>query len=460
MSAFTMALVYTQLGPGWDLIAHYLNGRSLANPAFYHCLLVPSCNSYNQNPAFYFESYRAPIAGFTLAILYLIFQGSTAIEVYLAILFVAFILAIRYMAEKFEVNELLAYAVLLSPVLLFITSIPGSEEIVSLIFLFIALGLLAERSVWFGFFLGLATLGKYPTLALLPMLLLLIKPMRIAQGAVLFGVAVLPWLLFSQVFLGGAFTSYLLSMQISHNNAGPFMLSLQAYAAIFMYPAMIGALALVLARKKLRKIASAAKKIIPGRDLVARLYKDKRSYIYALLASFFVLSLATELYIGSFNDVFTQVRYAYLLMAAAGMFVIVAINDMRKFVKVNLPLACAMLSIALFITLVVYLELTTVLPQFAASNRIYDSAKAELGSLGLGNCRIVSNDWVLMLYRNVSAFSQFDQNVSSLSYPVVVFKNASAATDIYAVRNLGNASVAYSSYFYDVLLPKNYMCYT
>jgi len=146
-------------------------------------------------------------------------------------------------------------------------------------------------------------------------------------------------------------------------------------------------------------------------------------------------------------------------MSSASLLVVVAINDLRKYTKRRLPAACATLSIMIFVILTVYLEVA-VAPQLTVANGVYGNARAELATLGLQNCRIVSNDWILMLYLNVSAFSEFDPNASSLSYPILLFKNATQATNIYAVRDLSSSNVIYSSYYYDVLLPPNHVCYT
>ncbi|MCW6160406.1 MAG: hypothetical protein LVQ95_04960 [Candidatus Micrarchaeales archaeon] len=459
LSVFSLALAYSQLGPGWDLIAHYLNGRSLSNPAFYQCLLNPVCNQYNQNPLFYFESYRAPIAGFTLAALYLVFQGSAAIAAYLALLLVAYFLVIRFVARKLEVNELLAYAFLISPVFLYTSMVAGSEEMVSLLFLFVAIGLLARKSVWFGLFLGLATLGKYPTLALIPMLFLMFKPKKILYASVLFAIAIAPWLIFSTVFFQNPLASYELSLAIAHNNAGPFSINIGSFITVVLYPIVIGAFAALFIYKKRKAIVESARRHIPKRDLISWMQKDSRLYLYTILFTFLILSLIATLAIAPYYDIFTQVRYGYLLFASSGLLVIAVVNDLRKYTRRNLPAACGALSALLFVLLVAYLELFAVIPSISATSGVYSSAQAELTALGFQNCRIVSNDWVLMLYRNVSAFSQFDKNVSSLSYPVLLFKNGTESTNLYAVRDLQNASIAYDSYYYEVLLPQNYMCY-
>ncbi len=459
LSAFSLALAYSQLGPGWDLIAHYLNGRSLSNPAFYQCLLNPVCNQYNQTPLFYFESYRAPLAEFTLAALYLAFQGTAAVAAYLALLLVAYFLVIRFVARKLEVSELLSYAFLISPVLLYTSMVAGSEEMMSLLFLFVAIGLLARRSVWFGLFLGLATLGKYPTLALAPMLFLMFKPKKILYASALFAAAIAPWLIFSAVFFQNALISYELSLAIAQNNAGPFSINIGSLITVVLYPIVIGAFAALFVYKKRKAIVESARRHIPKKDLISWMQKDSRLYIYTVLFVFFILSLIATLAIAPYYDTFTQVRYGYLLFASSSLIVIVAINDLRKYTKRNLPAACGALSILLFVLLVVYLELFAVIPSISATSSIYSSAKSELAALGFQGCRIMSNDWVLMLYRSVSAFSQFDKNVSSLSYPVLVFKNGTDATNLYAVRSLRNASVAYNSYYYEVLLPRNYVCY-
>ena len=459
VAAVYLAVAYAMDGPGWDLIAHYFNGRSLSDPAFYSCMLNTQCNQYNQNPGFYFESYRAPVAGFVIAFINL-FVGSTAtIEVYIAVLLLFYVIAIIYLSRKIEISGLLALALLVSPYLLSFTILPGSEEMVSLIFLLFAVGLLARRSPWFGLLLGLSTLGKYPTLILVPMLLLLIRPKKILYASLLFVAAVLPWLALNQLFFGNPFFSYEQSMAISHSNAGPFYLSLPAYSVLLSYAAIFAVVGLVAVYPKTMKVLKDALKFIGKASSVRALAADDRLFLYVILLVLVVLSLAATLYIGPYYDQFTQTRYGYLLADSTALLVAVCLNDIRKRTKVNLPVVAAALSLLILL----YSLYTSVYAgsQFGAYSNLYKNAAAELDAHGYGDCKIITNDWIYVMWQNVSAFSQFDPNSTSARYPILEFHNYTSLTNMTKLRDtVANATPVYSSKNFSILLPQNYKCYT
>jgi hypothetical protein len=337
--------------------------------------------------------------------------------------------------------------------------IGGSEEMVSLILLFVALYFLSKRNPVFGLFLGLATLGKYPTLALIPMLLLLARPKKILYGAMLFVVAVSPWLVFSQVFLHGALASYRMSFGIELDNRGAFWYSPDAYIVLLGYPAAFLALALVLLDRKGRAAIASVKKAFGGRNLVKRIYDNDRLYAYSILAALFVLSLGATLYIGPYWDTFTQVRYGYLLSASAGMLVAMVLNDSKRYTRLNLPLIAAAISIALLvISLAVYVNGENTGYQLNANSHVFGNAANVLNSLGYGNCRVVSNDWVYMLWRNASAFSPFYYNQATELYPMLAFYNKTAAANASYIQGVRGAAPVYSSGNFSVLLPLGHEC--
>ena len=461
IAAIALAVFYAETGPGWDLIAHYLNARSLSNPAFYGCLLNPVCNLYNQNPLFYFESYRAPLAGFFMALINIFADSAAAIAIYLATLFVAYVFAIRFLAKKINADSLTLFALLLSPYIIYVAFVAGSEEIVSLIFLLFALGFLAKRSPLFGLFIGLATLGKYPTLALVPMILLLYRPRKILYASILFVLVIAPWLAFGQVFfLNGALTSYVTSLAISQSNAGQFAVIPQAYLFVLGYPILFGLLGLAAVYPNRKKIAKAAGLLMKKAKSFERIYRDDTLYLYSILGAFFILSVIATLYIGPYYDAFTEARYGYLLGVSSALIVAAALNSARKYARFNLPIAVGALAVPLFVASIYLSPLVASTYGTSVYNGVYGNAVSELSSLGYGGCRILSNDWVYMLYYNVSAFSQFDLNSSSSQYPILLFKNQYALTAINKTGGiLAQAKTVYNSTDFSVLLPANYKCY-
>jgi hypothetical protein len=314
----------------------------------------------------------------------------------------------------------------------------------------------------FGLFLGFATLGKYPVLALIPMVLLLVKPKKIAYAALLFVVAIAPWLIFSQIFFGNAILSYPLSFNITLANAQTIGINPLAFAAMFEYPVVFLVVGLLVTHRRWSEIAKAVRKRVPRGDFIKKMYNDDKLYLYAILLVFFVISLAETLYVASHYDFFTQARYGYLSSIAATLLVAVVLNDLRKYARINIVALSAVLSIILVLfTLVAYLLSSNSLVLTGVKNPVYQDAVSTLTSLGYQNCRIVTNDWVYMMYYNISAFSEFDPNTTAASqYPILIFHNNTAATQGKLIPELNQSKLVYASYNYSILLPPIHKCYT
>ena len=456
LAGLTLFTIYYEQGPGWDLIAHYLNGRSLSQPAFYQCLLSQPCRTTNQNVMFYFEPQRAPIAGFTLALLYLIFNLNT-IWLYIAVVFVAYLLSIWFMSKKLGINLFISLPLMLSPLVLYTSIVAGSEEILSLIFLFISLGFLARRSPLFGLFLGLATMGKYPALIFIPTLLLLYEPKKILYAAILFALVVTPWLIFNQIFLGGAFYSYLFEFTITLSQAQNIGFNIGSLIVILEYPIIFGGIAIAAVYGKRKRIARFIGKKLQKKDLLKSIYSDDRLYVYSISCVFLALSIIDALYLVPQYNPYTQIRYGYLLSIFATFIVVLALNDASKIVKFRLD---AIILIIAILFLLQNLLFISQLNGLYATSPIFQNAKQTLTSLGYGNCKVVSNDWVYLLYDNVKAFNGYFTNATENRYPIVAFYNQAISTSTNFIPDLNASSIIYSSHNYSILLPNNSSCYT
>ncbi|VVB77150.1 Uncharacterised protein [uncultured archaeon] len=445
------------------MISHYVSGISLTNPAFYSCLSSTSCESANGQLTFwygtYFEPYRAPMALFIVASLYLAFHGFTLIA-YIAVIFFLYVFAMWFLAKHLEIDPLIVFALLLSPVFLYTAVMAGSEEIISLAFLLIGLAFLYRRSPLFGLFLGLSALGKYPTLGLLPMILLLVKPKKIALAALLFVAITIPWLAFNQVYFHNAFTSYEFSMLLAKYNSQGFWLSPSAYASIFQYSAIFALVGIITVFGRRMELLKAVRKSILRKSIISKIYQNGRLYAYAIVLAFIILALAITLYIGPYYDTFTQTRYGYLLYTSSALLVSLLLSDARKYTKANLSVIVAALSfLFLSAVLIAYLLNSGIYVQYGSNNPAFAEATLTLDSFNFGNCRIVTNDWVSMIYRGVNAFPQFYYNATTETYPILIFHNQSSSTNSSFTKGLANATPAYSSTNYTLLLPQNWKCY-
>ncbi len=466
-SAATLIVYYRVIGPGWDLIAHYTNGQSLLRPELYTCLRSPPCGLIGGKLTFwygtYFEPMRAPVSQAIFAVLYPIFSRFS-IEIYVALLFAAYLFALHALGKRFKLDMLMLYAVFLSPYFLYVAIMPNSAELLSLASLLIAVSLLSERSQYAGLFLGISAVSKYPMAIFLPMLLLLLEPKKVAKSVALFAIPVLAWLGLSYLMFRNPLASYGLAFSLAVGRAPFVAISGAAIKAVFGFQAVLLAIAIALALWKRGRVKSdimAAMKRISGNGIIKSLRTDNGLYRCSIVVVLLAISLAGYWFIARHNDVFTQTRFGYFAAAASSLAVVALLNYASIRIDRRVPLLIASVSISvLLLALLAFNSNARNSIVTSVRNPNFARAASELASLGYGNCRVVTNDWVYMLYYGVNAFPQFYYNRTTMQYPILEFYNGSAATSAAYIMGLGNSTPVYSTANFSILLPRDYRCYS
>ena len=159
--------------------------------------------------------------GRTLAVflfgLLALFDGKP-LFLYAIVVWIIFLLAIYKFKKDMKLDALITYAVMLSPYIIAITFFLSGEEILSIIFAMLSVGLLIKEDSAAGATLGIASLAKYPSLILLPAVLLLRKPKKIAKGILLEILVMIPWFVFNVIITGNPITSIMnLTLQVLGN---------------------------------------------------------------------------------------------------------------------------------------------------------------------------------------------------------------------------------------------------
>jgi hypothetical protein len=228
--------------------------------------------------------------------------------------------------------------------------------------------------------------------------------------------------------------------------------------AILQYGIVFGAIILAVVYPRRRQMMGGAAKRTAGLSL-SRIFDDDVLYRYAMLLAFVVLSAVAFFCIGPYYDTFTQARYGYLLATSTALVMAMVLNDARQYVKMDLRVVVPAVSVLLLMLSLIWYLTTAGSPfQLNTNSGVFVKAASVLNSLGYGNCRIVTNDWIYMLYRNVSAFPQFYYNATTERYPILAFYNWSAATDVSSIVGLAEAKAAYTSMNFSVLMPENSIC--
>jgi hypothetical protein len=57
---------------------------------------------------------------------------------------------------------------------------------------------------------------------------------------------------------------------------------------------------------------------------------------------------------------------------------------------------------------------------YSAFNPYFQSEVSQLGNYGLTGCKVISNDWVYLLYYNISAYPPYYFNKTLRSYPIII----------------------------------------
>ena len=441
--------VYLVYGPYWDVVAHYLNGRTLVNlmgGGVNPLHVLSGENGYNLR--YYFESYRAPAEYLMFALLSAAFENP--ILPYFLVAFAVLLFSILRLSEETGMDRTLLLVLFVNASVVFFWFVVNGEEVLSVIFaIFGTIYLLKDRPVS-GAFFALSAMGKYPALILLPMVFLLTTRKKIAQGVALELLALLPFIAFNCLLYGSPAATLALSLQDSVASSIPAAISWGAMLDVFGYP--LALLALVLAFVTLYR-----KKAVRLPKFSIR----KMSRTELVLAALLALSAADFLLTAVYHDTVTQARYSYLLLFSLILIVAYALSPaVRGDERLRLALlGFGVLTFAAVILAACYFPGNAARYNYNNPDSVYSNASAALGRLGYGGCRVVSNAWVPLLYSGVDAYSPFasPEHYDAATYPIVVFNNTGVSPS--EIRNLGSSDVIYGGQDFYILAPKNVTCY-
>ncbi|MGC8669667.1 MAG: hypothetical protein ACP5TL_00755 [Candidatus Micrarchaeia archaeon] len=444
-----LILSYGYFGPEWDLMAHYINARSFANPAFYACLFNKGCVLATQNSAFYFEYFRAPLSS-TFLLIFELVANKLAIPLYIGFVFMLFIISVYILAKEMKLDMLISISVFVAPFMILFTLLSNSTEMLSLSFALLGTALLTRKSPWSGLFFGLASLSKYVMLISLPMVLLLYKPKKIAIAIALFILPIIPWLIFNQLVFGNYLFSYLESLHIVSSSIFTHGINLGSLLFVCANSIIFGTVAIIYILKKRIKISGFSKKF-------HGYIKDQNAKISVV---FLLLSIVSYVFIAYNRDTFTQIRFGYLLHGALALFMVLLLSNISRVKKyTTMPFFIGIASIIIILANIFTIaSIYNYGPSLSIWNPVFGNAVKELSILGYGNCNVVSNDWIYLLYLNAHAFSPFYVDKIENEYPIVVFYNSTAATSPSSIADLNTSKVIFNNKNFSILLPRNYTC--
>ncbi len=451
LSTFVILSVYNVIGLGWDFTDLYLNGRSLISPAFYHQNLPIITNFYYfiAPSHVYISIVREPLVSVILAILLLIFNNY-AVQIYLFLLLVGLFAGATFLSKELDINTLILPSLLFSIYVIQWTVLYTSQEILSIIFSLLLIGLLIKKSAKSGIALALVGLTKYPGLILFPIILLLFDNkdlkgslIKILKAYILFGLVTLPWLIFNYIYFGNPLISYQLSLtEAVANNTGGFSLgqlfgALLQFPIILIYPIFIFALLILLGKKnEPNKISNEIINATNGHIGYINILKDL-SYSDKVIGFFIALSAIG--FIMVYNNVGQPERFGYLLYASVAILVSTKLNNVIN--TKNMRLVLPFISIVLLAYLYVstnqnYYKYWFYQQEIGTQNVTVMNAVANFSSTALKGCSVVSNAWPFLNYYNITSYESnlFSVNIKGYAsvcfnnyqtshYPIILFKN-------------------------------------
>jgi hypothetical protein len=469
LSVLVFYSVLHVFGPQWDMTARYLEGRTLVN--FLTSGAVAHSAFFGElvnNKLYYFEPYREPLAIPIFAVLSLLFQNPM-LE-YLIVSLIAYAVAICMLGKELKADSLIMFCMFVNLYFVLLFTMNGGE-ILSLSFAIIGIVYMFRKKPLSGMFLAVATLAKYQSIVLLPLVLLLGDRKKILKAVALEIAVIAVWCVFDYIMYSNPFYSFEQSLLISGIVSTPVSLSAISpimILSVVAYPVAFAVMGFAYLRSRRLKI---------------KLAMDYRAKV---VFSTIILSAAIYLLSLPHNDPITQARYGYLFSMA--LLIPAAMILGRAVGKSNmLKYSIAAGSIVLLLSSLYIINVTQNTAKVAYYNPdnaggIYAQAYGSLSALGFGNCRFITNAWVPMLYRGYDAYSPFiayqNQEISPMAssaaneaginyttytqgvehYPIIAFKYVGVQSSL--ILNINESRLAYSGNNFTVYMPQNATCYT
>ena len=473
-------------GPAWDITVRELLGRTMLD-FFTGKISARSAfaGEFANNLHYYFEPYREPLSTPIFALLLLLFQKP--VLPYMILTYLFFIYAVYKLAKELKLSTIMMLAVVVNSYMLYFLFVPNGGEGLSIALVLLGLVYLMRKRPVSGLLFGLAGLAKYPSLAIIPLVLLLDNWRDRLMALSLAAIPILAWGGIDYLLYGIPFYSFFSSIGASGVTGGLSTISLLAVFEVLAYPAVFGCLAALL--------------LAYGGRL-----KLKWDYRTKIFLAFAILAAVSYAFILPHNDPFTQERYGYLLATA----LLIPASMMMEHAAKNwhwlrYAVPTAGLAVLLFVAYSTYSAGNNGAVMYynpSSPVNIYAAAGTALQGVGFGSCRFVSNAWIPMIYSGYDAYSPFimysnkvitpltqrllDQtglqnsgiSVNSIiesetyrnitaydeyileesQYPIVVFNHTGVSASF--IVNLDSSKQVYWNQNFTIYVPNNASCYS
>jgi hypothetical protein len=441
----------------WDFTAHMLYANALTSPAFYSSIANHTAAlAISYENIFYVEWFRAPL----MSVLMVPFlpMGHYGPMYYVVAELAFLIIASVYAADSISTNRFLMLAMLFTPYVVIYLTLLNGAEILSMALLLFGIGLAARGKWQAGLLLSLAGLAKYFSSVFILLLFFLPKKERL-KGLVSYLAVLAVWFAVNFATFGNPVESYLQSFgeafviyKVSESSI--VGAAIQSFSIIFAYiipfiAAAVAIFAIVLMRRRV---------VLVKKDIV---FWNRLEYREKIAIVSFILALVGTAAVSIHASVNNLPRWGYEIYACTALLLgVMFARAIKKYDQhEKYTYAAIAISVIIYVALLVaaYAGIQFHYPfaSLGTKNITVLNAVAEIKSLGIENCSMISNAWVYLRYYGIPAHYPGNMNSTSDRYPAVVIDNVgidanSVDTEGYSVAHLGND--------YGIYLPSNYSC--
>ena len=377
---FALISIYNVQGPGDGLISNYLYAQSIVSHQFH-------ANNINLT--------GTPISGFIIgAIILLVPNIYYALLIYLLILYFGFLAAIYNICKALNIENTIAYAMLLNPFVIVFMFIVNSNQILSAIFLILAISYIIKDSVKSGVLMAFANLSGYITLLFLPALLFMGDKKRVVVSYLLWLVPTALWLVYNNIAFGNPFASYAVALANALPSLGAH-LYYDSVVSLLLYPLIYGIFFCVV--YFIARGYRTYGRIMNRPGITSFTLPDRTrfvSYLFVALAfiSWLVLQPGGS---AQYQSEFGSMIVVSILLVFAVLTGEIA-NRLGERFKIRISIAALALAIIvmLIFTYYYYTGITKITTSYNVerSGSLYANASHELVALNLSSCKIVSKN--------------------------------------------------------------------
>jgi hypothetical protein len=342
----------------WDFQAYVLNGE------------------YWFAGGSYFEPLRPPLMPFVIGLLDALAGRAFAEYAFIALASALFATAAVLLARALGFRPVLFYALSLN-ITIFSFGLINGTELLTIAFLELALaGVLQGGPA--GFYLALAALSRYTVIGYLPLLLLCAKPKKIMLNLLLFGLALLPWLLYNLIAYGNMFLSiadhYAMNIYFREYLVAPMQAQHFIEVANLLLP-----LALIGLGSRLRALVA---------------FQGKWQKHRATFALLFITIMTVFIYAT------TPVKYARYLFLLFLPVAVWAYDGIRWCFGRKRKAVTLLVAVLLVMNSVFAVQRAG---QQESTDALYLRAIDDVRNAGYGDCSVASNGWVPLNYHGLLA---------------------------------------------------------